>query len=611
MLQQMRTGGKWFMVAMAAIFVAVFVFGEASGLLGRDSALTSNTAVAEVNGEEILATEWFRQVDARVQQEQQRAGRVLTLDDRREIEQQVFDEMVTGVLLRQEIAKRRIGVTDQEIQQLAQVAPPPELAENPELQTEGRFDPEKYRRFLASPGARAQGVLQYLESYYRAEVPRQKLLQQVATEAYASDARLWQLYQDQYDSAQVSYAVLRPDLVPDNAVSATDAELRAYYDKHKKVFDRPGRAVLSLVSIPRAVTAADTAAARQRALQLRAEIAGGAKFEEVAQRESADSGSAQRGGDLGSGARGRFVPAFESAAYALPVGQVSEPVLSQFGFHLIRVDGRQGDSLSVRHILVPVAQSDSSARLTDRKADSLANLAGSSDDGRKFDAAAQRLGLQARRVTAFENEPLSYAGRPVPSVSAWAFSGARAGETSELFDAPDAYYLARLDSLAPGGPQTFEAAKAEVRERVLREKKLQQLVPRARQLAQAVAGSSLEAAAAAQKLTVEKTPLFTRSSLVPGLGQFSEAVGAAFGVPEGKLTAPVVSRDGVYVLRVDRRVAADKGRWLAQKAQQRQQVTQALRQQRVREYLADLKESAKIEDNRKSVLAAQRRQANG
>jgi peptidyl-prolyl cis-trans isomerase D len=98
---------------------------------------------------------------------------------------------------------------------------------------------------------------------------------------------------------------------------------------------------------------------------------------------------------------------------------------------------------------------------------------------------------------------------------------------------------------------------------------------------------------------------------VPGLGQYSEAVGAAFGVPQGQVTAPVASREGVYVLRVDRRVAADKGRWLAQRAQQRAQVTQQLRQLRVREYLADLREGAKVEDRRKDVLAAQRQQAAG
>ena len=58
---------------------------------------------------------------------------------------------------------------------------------------------------------------------------------------------------------------LRPETIPDSAVRVTDAEVRAFYEKNPKLFDRPGRAVLSLVSIPRTVTAADSAAARQRA----------------------------------------------------------------------------------------------------------------------------------------------------------------------------------------------------------------------------------------------------------------------------------------------------------------------------------------------------------
>ena len=610
MLQTMRSRGKWVMVALGAVFVAIFLFGQSSGLLGRGS-ITPNTVVAKVNGEEILATTWIRAVDQRAQQEQERAGRPLTLDERRQIENGVFDELVSNVALEQEIRRRRITVSDEEIRQAAAASPPPELVQNPELQTDGRFDPEKYRRFLSSPGARSQGLLQYLENYYRSEIPRQKLLTQVAAGVYASDARLWQLWQDQHDSAQVSFVAFRPELVPDAQVQASDAELRAYYEAHKKQFTRPGRAVVSLVSVPRLVTAADSAAARDRALRLRTEVTGGAKFEDVAKRESADSGSAQQGGDLGKGGRSRFVPAFEAAAYALAPGQLSEPVLTQFGYHIIRVDSARGDTLSLRHILVPIAQSDSSAARVDRRADSLANAAASTDDPRKFDAAVQRFALRPVRATVFENEALSFAGKPVPSVSAWAFGGARPGETSELYDAPDAYYLARLDSISAGGEPPFEQVRAEVREQVLRDKKVQQLAGRARQLAQAARGATLEAAAAAQGLQVQKSGMFTRSDLVPGLGQFSEAVGAAFGAPQGTIVGPVTARDGAFVLRVDRRVAADKGAWQAQKVAQRRQVTPALRQARVRDYLAELREGAKLDDRRKAVLAAQRTQANG
>lgn len=608
MLQSMRSNAKWIWIILAAVFVGVFVFAESSGLLGGGAAVTSNTVIAEVNGEDILATDYFRAVQQREQQESQRLGRALTLDEREELSKQVFDELVNDRLLRQELTRRGITATDQEVVAAAQSSPPPEIVQNPEFQTNGQFDPAKYQRYLSSPAAKQGGVLAYLESYYRQEIPRQKLFAQLASEVYLSDARLWQLYQDANDSAQVSFVAFRPELVPDAQVQVSDAELRAAYDKNPKAFDRPGRAVVSLLTIPRAVTAADTAAARARAAALRAEIAGGAKFEDVAKRESSDSGSAVNGGDLGTGVRGRFVPEFENAAYALAPGQLSEPVQSPFGFHIIRVDRRQGDSLAVRHILVPVQQSDSTAARTDRRADSLANAAASSEDPKKFDDAVRRFGLTPAKVTVQQGQPATVQGRYVPSVSAWAFSGARVGETSELFDAPDAYYLARLDSLVKGGQQPFDAVKEELRGRVLREKKLQALVPRARQLADAARGASLEQAAQATNVVVEKTPTFSRASLVPGLGQFTASIGAAFALQPNQISGPVVDQDKVVVLRVDRRVGADKGAWQAQKAQQRQQLSGPVRQQRIRDFLAELRESAKIEDKRAEVEAAARRQ---
>jgi peptidyl-prolyl cis-trans isomerase D len=593
---------------IAVTFIGGFLLYETSGLMGRD-AITPNTAVATVNGEDILYTDWLRTAQNLQQQRTAQSGQPVTADDQVRIEQEAFDQLVLDRLLQQEYDRRKIGVTDAEIVAAAQSSPPPQFQQAPELQTEGRFDVEKYRRFLASPSARQAGALQQLEAYYRTEIPRQKLFQQVAAGVYVSDGRLWQIWQDTRDSAQVSFVALRPDAIADSAVRVSEAEVRAFYDKNPKLFDQPGRAVLTLVSVPRVVTAADTAAARQRAEALRAEIAGGRSFEDVARSESADSASGGQGGDLGRGARGRFVPEFETAAYALQPGALSAPVLTPFGYHIIRVDQRVGDTLALRHILVRIGQSDSSASRTDRRADSLATLAASSEDPRKFDDAAQRFGLQKTGVVAFEGEPLTWLGRVVPGASGWAFSGARVGETSELFEAPDAYYLARLDSLTQSGKQSLAQATPEIRRRLLSEKKLDALMPKAQQVAQAAASGTLEQAAQANGLQVQKSPMFTRVSLVPGLGQYTAAVGAAFGLPQGAVSAPVKTRDAVVVLRVDRRVNADKGAFEAQKAQQRAQISQALQEQRVREFMAELREQAKVEDNRRALQAAARRQS--
>jgi peptidyl-prolyl cis-trans isomerase D len=606
-LQQMRTTAKWIWLFLFAAFVGVFLFADTSGLIGG-AAITPTTAVAEVNGRDILYTEWQQRV-SQAMQNQQRSGASLSQDEVRQIEDDVLNEMIMQVLLDQEYRKRGIGVTDEEVREFARYAPPPFLYNNPDLQTEGRFDPQKYQRFLASPQARQGGILLALESYYRSEIPKEKLFEQITDGVYLTDAELWRSFQDERDSAQVTYVAWRPAVDSAALAAVTDAELRTYFNENKAKLERPGQAWLSVVHIPRVITAADTAATRERLLQLRQEIIGGASFEEVARRESADSVSGANGGDLGRGPRGRFVAEFETAAARLRPGQISEPVLTPFGYHLIKMDDRKGDTLALRHILLRIQQTDSAAMATDRRADELAGLAASNtEDPAKLDSAARRLNLSISKVTAMEGQPAALESRTVPSVSAWAFSGAQRGEISELFDDENGYWLARVDSIIQGGEPTLERVAGEVRQRVAMDKALDRVMPTAEQFARAAASSSLETAAQAAGLTPTKTPTFTRLGFLPGMPQFSSPMGAAFGLPAGAVSAPIRDESGVYVLRVDRRVNASRTDFDAQKETLRRQRVQQIKQQRLQLFLDDLRKSADVEDHRKELNAAARRQ---
>src|SRR5687768_3479836 len=483
-MQSMRSAAKYIWIFVVVAFVGVFLFTETSGLLGT-APVTTGTAVAEVNGEDVPYLTWMQAAQQRIQQEQQQRGRSLTLDEEEQIRDAVFDEIVQNVLLEQEYKRRGIRVTNEEIVQAAQFSPPPQFMQSPELQTDGRFDIEKYQRFIKSAAARQQGLYFQLENYYRTEIPRAKLYEQLASEVFVTDDELWQAYRDRHDSARVTFVAFDPASVPDSGITVSDAEIRAYFDRHKAQLERPGRAAVSILSIPRTVSAADSAAVRARALALRDEIVNGTPFEDVAKRESADTISGSQGGSLGRGPKGRFVDAFENAAFALPAGQVSQPVETQFGVHLIKVDEKKADTLAVRHILLRFQQSDSSATRTDRKADSLANIAASQDSPARFDSAAKVLNLTPMRGVAIEGEPLTVAGTYVPSVSAWAFSGVKVGETSELFDSDGGYVLARVDSIVAGGVPTLDAAREEIRRRLVTTKKLDRLEPQAKAFATA------------------------------------------------------------------------------------------------------------------------------
>lgn len=601
----MRSSAKYIWIFLIIFFVGGFLLAETSGLLGVGQ-ITPTTPVAKVNGEDILATTWYNATNTLEQQATQQSGRSMSLDERRRIADEAYEQLVTDALLRQEYRRRGIRVTDAEIAEAARFAPPPQLAQSPELQTDGQFDMAKYQRFLASPAARQQGLLLQLEAYYRDQIPREKLFEQVASDVYVSDERLWGIWQDTRDTAQMTYVRFRPDMIPDSAVTVEASAIRDHYSKNKSDFERPARAVVSVISIRRTVGPADSVATRARLAALRDRIVAGESFEDIARAESSDSVSAREGGFLGSGTRGRFVPEFENAAFALAAGGLSQPVLTQFGYHLIKVDERKGDTITLRHILIPVQQGDSAATVTDRRADELARIAASSDDPSVLDSAARRLGIPIRSAPVLETEALTVDGRFIPSVGPWAFQGTKVGETSELFDADDGYYIGRLDSLTKGGIPSLEEATPEIRSILAIQKKLDALMPRAEQLSTAASRTSLEAAAAAAGMPVIQSQPFTRVGGAEGIGRLNQAIGAAFSLPIGAVSKPIRIYDAIFVQRVDQRVEQDRSEWEKVKDAQRAQVTQQLRQQRVREFLLNLREQAKIVDRRKEVEVANR-----
>jgi hypothetical protein len=155
----------------------------------------------------------------------------------------------------------------------------------------------------------------------------------------------------------------------------------------------------------------------------------------------------------------------------------------------------------------------------------------------------------------------------------------------------------------------MDAVRAEIERELRNEKKVALLVPQAQAFATKAAASSLEAAAREAGMPLESSPVFARVTPVLGLGRVNQAIGAAFTLPIGAVGAPVATDNAVIVMRVNRRTEASRAAFEAQKTEQRQTLVQGLREQRVRDYLANLRKTASVEDKRKELLAASRRGA--
>ncbi|MGH7699216.1 MAG: peptidylprolyl isomerase, partial [Gemmatimonadales bacterium] len=352
MLRTFRAQTKWVFWILTVSFVGWLAFSQVTDILGP-----SATTVLEIDGREIAAADFERLVRQTEEQYRQQTGAMpTTRDERRELENQVVEQLVESVLLQREYARLGIEARPEEIVAAARTSPPPELRDRPEFQTDGRFDPAKWERFLATADPQFQLAL---EARYREEIPRIKLAQYITADVYLSDAKLWRMYRDQHDSVRVALLALRPADVPDTGIAVTDAELRAYLSAHQEEYRRPAVAYLSYVALDRRPDRADSAAALALAREIMTAVSrGGAdEFARRAREVSADSVTADRAGDLGWLARTdpRLAPPVQRALRALRPGEVSAPVLTPLGYELLRVDRASGDSVRARRIVIPIA----------------------------------------------------------------------------------------------------------------------------------------------------------------------------------------------------------------------------------------------------------------
>src|SRR3954463_7973905 len=221
----MRASAKYIWIIIVVLFIGGVFLGPTSGLLGR-APITSTTPGAPGHRDDILATTWYQATQNLEQEATQRNNQSISLDERQRLMDQAYDQLVTDALLRQEYRRRGIKVSDDEILQAARYNPPPALMQSPDLQTDGQFDPAKYQRFLTSPMARQQGLLYQLEQYYRTEIPKEKLFDQVASDVYVTDDQLWRRFQDQNDTAQISLVAFGPERIADSAITVSDDEVR-------------------------------------------------------------------------------------------------------------------------------------------------------------------------------------------------------------------------------------------------------------------------------------------------------------------------------------------------------------------------------------------------
>src|ERR1700676_5480305 len=181
------------------------------------------------------------------------------------------------------------------------------------------------------------------------------------------------------EKRQIKYVVVDSAKIA-TATNVTDQDLQAYYNQHRDQYRVPEQVKVSHILIKTPLAGTDgkvdekgVAEAQKRAEDLLKQLKAGAKFEDLAKKNSEEPGSAKEGGSLGWIGKRRTVPEFEKAAFSLPKGQISDLVKSSYGFHIIRVDDRQDAHMKtldeVKDQIEPVLKQQKAQQIAQKLAD--------------------------------------------------------------------------------------------------------------------------------------------------------------------------------------------------------------------------------------------------
>ncbi len=366
MLQTIRDRAHgWIAWAIVILISIPFALWGIQSYLG----VGAEPIVAQVNGIEIPQRDLDRQVQTARIQLRERLGAAYDPDrfDDKRLREEVLDEMIRETLLTDVARRLGMRVSDDELRARILV--------EPAFQRDGRFDKATYERVLELQGMSSDMLAsrlrqQIVASQMRRAVAGSELVTQAERDSYQrlagqkrdvswlrvpsarfegaepiGDDAIKAYYDSNAARFQVPEQVKLDYLVLDSVALASkteipEDELRRVYESDQARFGQPERRKVRhiLLTLPPGADATADQGVLKETEAVRKRLAGGEPFDKVAKEVSQDPGSKDQGGALGEIEKGMMDPAFEQAAFSLAAGELSQPVKSRFGYHLIQVE---------------------------------------------------------------------------------------------------------------------------------------------------------------------------------------------------------------------------------------------------------------------------------
>jgi peptidyl-prolyl cis-trans isomerase D len=585
MLDRMRRHKNWLKWSLALVVLTFIIFYIPdflrSSANGTATGAAPGAAVAEVNGEEITVDEFHRVYQAQLQAYRAQAGGSLNdqLLKQLGIDRQILQQLIEE---RAQVAEaQRVGLTVNDAEVRERIITLPSFQENGHFIGEARY--RQLLQFQNPPMTTAQ-----FEDRVRRALLVEKLRNALTAWMTISDREVEEEYRRRNEKVKLSVAVI-PSSKYAADVAVSDAEISAHFEKNKESYRKPeqrkvrflmldAQSVKSDITIseqdierayrdrsdqfstPEQVRAShillktegkDEAAVKKKADELAAKARGGADFAKLAAEFSEDEGSAKQGGDLDYFGRGRMVPEFEKAAFGAEPGTITDPVKTQFGYHIIKVvDKKAGGTRPLSEVRQQLTDQLTNERAQQRISTITAEIAGELKTPADLDRVAKARGLKVQESAFFSRtDPIAGLGFS-PTASAVAFELKKGAVSEPVRVASGQVFMSLVDSKASYIPKLDEV-KDQVREDVKQQKASEVAKTKAMELLPALkSAADFTAAAKVAGIEAKSTDLVARGSAIPDVGVSPAVDRAAFGLPVGAVSEPIVTDQGVAIVKV-------------------------------------------------------------
>lgn len=632
MLEIMRENASgWIIKIIFAVIIFIFIF--AFGMSGLNSG--GDPALATVNGQVITRAE-FEQMYQRVSENVRRSNPNLDQAQVRtpEFKQMILGELISRKLLLGEAEKLGIRASDAEV--AAGIA-----AQDMFKDANGAFSKDMYQAALR--GIRM--TPSQFEADYRQELTINKVQEAVASPADVSEAQARQLYDwvgeqasmdyvavapaDFYDQVQVSdaeveeYFKANQDkyMIPPQVTlryiaftpaamakyqTVSDEEIKAYYEANKDSFHEPEqvKARHILVMVKDSDPAEVQEKAKERIDKIYARAKAGEDFAALAV-ENSDGPSGPDGGELGWFGRGAMVPAFEEAAFALSKGEVSAPVKTQFGWHVILVEDRKdGASKTLdearEEIKGLVAEEKASEKVNDLLDQSMDRLV----SGMDITAIAAEIGVEPTTTEPLPAQFLAQALGMTPEAASTVQTLAPGAAQKSPVAINGGYMLVEKIEDIPSTLMDMELVKPSIVTTLKDQKGTKLAEQEAEKILAALTGPDAEGAAKTYGSRIKTSDPFDRQGNIPGVGRSMPLTKAVFEAKDTDwLKLPYTMPGGLVVIaRLNKHIPASDETWKEQREFWLQQANDNYRRETLSAFMDDLSKNAEIDIARPDLL---------